>query len=153
MTFRRLIRLPAFLFLVLLIAGSALQNAVPLSLGMPTFRFAMMAGSFLLVAAFAIGVSGLVQLVIHRTTVDPGGRPTQLVTGGVFSFSRNPLYVALLLVHVALALMADSPWLLATAALLWLVLDRVVVRGEEQVLEEVFGDPYVAYRNEVRRWV
>ena len=149
----RLIHIPALHFLVLLIAGASVQKAVPRSLGVPSFEVGIAIGGGLLLIAASLAVAGLAQLRIHRTTVEPGGRPTALVTAGVFSVSRNPLYVALLLVHGAIAVMADSPWLVASAALLWLVLDRLIVPAEERTLEGAFGEPYRAYQTHVRRWL
>lgn len=149
----RIMRLPPVIALVCLVAGLAVHRVVPLSLGLPSFEMGMGVGGSLLLAAVCVAVAALSELRRHGTTVEPGQRPTALVTSGIFSFTRNPLYLALLLVLLSLAVMVNSLWLVVSAGLLWLALHRVVVRAEERVIEQVFGEEYTAYRRRVRRWV
>jgi protein-S-isoprenylcysteine O-methyltransferase Ste14 len=149
----RIIRLPPVLFLSFLVVGSMAQARFPLSLGLPSFAVGMAVGSGALIVAAAIASAALWELNKHRTTVEPWQRPTALVTSGVFSFSRNPLYLALLLVLAGIAVMADALWLIIVTALLWLSLDRFIIRTEEEVLKEIFTEEYLAYRSRVRRWV
>lgn len=90
-----------------------------------------------------------------RTTFDPW-KPrdsTCLVTNGVFRFSRNPMYLGLVLVLVAWALWLGtvSPWLVPPLFVIVISVAHIV--PEEQALEELFGDAYVAYRHRVRRWI
>ena len=110
-------------------------------------------GCAVLLAGVVVAWAALSELKRHRTTVEPGQRPTALVTSGVFGFTRNPLYITLLLVVSSIAVMVNSLWLIVSAALLWLTLDRVIVRAEEKILDEVFPEEYLAYRSRVRRWV
>lgn len=149
----RLIHIPALHFLVALTAGAWAQSSCPRSLGLPSFEAALMLGIGLLLIAVSLAAAGIWQLRMHHTTVEPGGRPRALVARGVFSLSRNPLYVALLLAHLAIGIMADSPWIIGSAALLWLVLDRLIVPAEERALDAAFGESYRAYQGRVRRWL
>ena len=110
-------------------------------------------GGALLLVGTGIGWAALSELRRHRTTVEPWHRPTALVTSGMFAFTRNPLYLTLLLILLSLAIMMDSLWLVASTALLWLTLDRVVVRAEEKLVEEAFPEEYPAYKRRVRRWL
>ncbi len=148
----RVLRLPPVIFLAFLIAGSAMQVQAPLTMGVPSFRIGMIVGGVMQVVAVALAWSAIAELRRHRTTFEPGEQPTSLVTRGIFAFSRNPMYLALVLVLASLAVMADSLWLLLSAALLCLTLDRAIVRTEEQILEETFPEAYLAYRKRVRRW-
>ena len=127
--------------------------ARPLSLGLPSFTVGMALGGVLLAAAISIAAAALSNLRSHRTTNEPGQVPTALVTTGVFRLSRNPLYLSLVLVMASIASMADSVWLAASAVLLALALDRVIIRAEERVLEQEFGRAWLEYRSRVRRWL
>ena len=149
----RVLRLPPVLFLLTVTAAGVLHVRFPLTLGMPSFALGMTAGAIVMIVAVTIASLAFVEMRRHRTTIEPGQRPTSLVVGSVFAYTRNPLYVSLVLVVAALALMIDSWWFVAGAAVLGLVLDRVVVRSEERVLEEVFAGEYLAYKRRVRRWV
>jgi protein-S-isoprenylcysteine O-methyltransferase Ste14 len=78
---------------------------------------------------------------------------TALVAAGPFRFSRNPLYVALTLVYVALALLTNALWVLVLIVPVLFVTHYGVVRREERYLEAKFGDAYRAYRSRVRRYL
>jgi protein-S-isoprenylcysteine O-methyltransferase Ste14 len=94
-------------------------------------------------------------LVMRRagTTIEPGGTPSAPVSNGPFCHSRNPMYLALLLALAAFAPLLDSRWLIATALLLLLLLDSLVIPREEQLLLKLFGAEVTAYCRRVRRWL
>lgn len=96
--------------------------------------------------------SALLMLWQH-TTVNPYGTPARLLEEGPFRFSRNPIYLADTLVYAGIALLLASlwPWLLLPA--LTLCMNRTVIRHEEALLSELFGDAYQAYQSRVRRWI
>jgi len=87
------------------------------------------------------------------TNVNPALPTTALVTTGPFRLSRNPLYVALTLVYVGLALLVNTVWVLVLIVPVLLVLHYGVVRREERYLEAKFGAAYDVYRSHVRRYV
>jgi protein-S-isoprenylcysteine O-methyltransferase Ste14 len=79
--------------------------------------------------------------------------PGALVSGGPYSFSRNPMYLAWSAIQAGLALSLNSAWVAASVPLVALMTDRQVVRNEEHALEQAFGQAYVGYRQKVRRWL
>lgn len=83
----------------------------------------------------------------------PFSRPTVLIQKGVFSFSRNPVYLALVLSQCGLGFVFDTVWLLLAALVLLMVLDYVVVPNEEKIVESTFKDDYVRYKQHTRRWI
>ncbi|MFC0712086.1 methyltransferase family protein [Azorhizophilus paspali] len=93
------------------------------------------------------------QMIGQRTTVNPYGTPAKLLEEGPFRFSRNPIYLADTLVYAGIALLLASlwPWLLLPALIVFM--DRTVIRHEEALLSELFGDAYRSYRERVRRWI
>jgi len=106
-----------------------------------------------------LGVGIVAIAVAHfrrvRTTINPmqpDGAST-LVTDGVFRISRNPMYLGLtlLLVGWAMLLESASPWLVppvfVAVTTLWQILP------EERALGRLFGQPYVAYRQRIPRWI
>jgi protein-S-isoprenylcysteine O-methyltransferase Ste14 len=103
----------------------------------------------------AITVAAGMRFRQARTTFDPlkPREASVLVTDGVFRVSRNPMYLglALLLIGWALWLGTVSPWLVPP--LFVIVISVVQIVPEEQALEELFGETYLAYRHRVRRWI
>jgi len=89
----------------------------------------------------------------RRTTINPYGTPVQLLDSGPFRISRNPIYLADTLVYGGIALLLASlwPWLLLPPLIL--CMNLVVIRHEETLLAELFGDDYRDYRARVRRWL
>ncbi|MEM1275680.1 MAG: isoprenylcysteine carboxylmethyltransferase family protein [Pseudomonadota bacterium] len=88
-----------------------------------------------------------------RTTIIPKQRPSALVDSGPFKYSRNPIYLADLLIlagwSISHGLTVASG---ATFALLF-VLEWRFIRKEEDVLEADLGQPYLDYKARVRRWI
>ncbi|HEX6176774.1 MAG TPA: isoprenylcysteine carboxylmethyltransferase family protein [Thermoanaerobaculia bacterium] len=139
--------------MIFVAAGSVAQNLAPVALGLPSFEIALAAGGMIVLVALTVASAGIYQMKKHRTPVEPGQQPTALVTSGVFARSRNPLYLSLLLVLVAIAVMANALWILVAAALFGLTIDRVVIAWEERVLDRTFPDEYRDYKRRVRRWI
>lgn len=96
-------------------------------------------------------------LSFHRakTTVDPR-HPEQtrtLITHGVYRLSRNPMYLALLLLLLGWALILANGIALLGLPLCFWYLDRFQVRTEEQLLQQRFTKEFHAYQRRVRRWL
>ncbi len=79
-------------------------------------------------------------------------RPNQLVLGGPYAFSRNPMYLAWTLVYVGIALAANAVWPLLLLPVV-LLATHVVVLREERSLERQFGTAYRRYKISVRRYL
>lgn len=90
-----------------------------------------------------------------RTTINPmnPARATTLVTGGVFRFTRNPMYLSLLLLVVAYATRLDSlaVWIAPVVFLAYVT--RFQIIPEERILQQKFGAAFDAYRAGTRRWI
>jgi protein-S-isoprenylcysteine O-methyltransferase Ste14 len=87
------------------------------------------------------------------TPVETCRPATALVTEGLYGWSRNPMYVALALLHAGIAVLADSAWMLLVLAPLLVWIRVGVVAREERHLLARFGPAYAAYRARVRRWL
>jgi protein-S-isoprenylcysteine O-methyltransferase Ste14 len=77
----------------------------------------------------------------------------RLVTYGVFSWMRNPLYLGNLLIWIGFIVISDVLWFAPVAVLLFAVEYTLIVRYEEGVLESIFGDEYLRYRDRTNRWI
>ena len=91
---------------------------------------------------------------MHRahTNILPHRAGGHLGTAGVFAISRNPIYLGNTLLLIGLALALGRPWLLVTAVISVLLVDRLAIRREEQHLTARFGDAFTTYKKRVPRW-
>jgi protein-S-isoprenylcysteine O-methyltransferase Ste14 len=89
----------------------------------------------------------------NHTTVKPFEESTNLITTGVFRFSRHPMYLGMVLILVGIAFLLGSllPFLVITAFVV--LMDVIFIRTEERMLADKFGDTWKKYQENVRRWI
>lgn len=109
-------------------------------------------GTLLIIAAVLLVTAAAYELAKARTAFDVRKPSTTLVTTGVFRFSRNPVYFAMMLLCVGIALIENSMAMFLASLPAGSVLCLLVIRREESYLEQKFGDRYLAYKGSVRRW-
>jgi protein-S-isoprenylcysteine O-methyltransferase Ste14 len=139
----------------LLIAGMMwIASAVTPGIAIP---MAFRVGIALVLAGVGVGliVNARVTLDRAHTTWSPSapGRTTRLVTSGIYRFSRNPIYLGMLLVMIGWAVVLASPVAVVLSAAFVLYIDRFQIRPEERTLSALHGQDYRDYAERVRRWV
>jgi protein-S-isoprenylcysteine O-methyltransferase Ste14 len=111
-------------------------------------------GGFIVAAGIAVSASAFWRFKRAGTTVNPRdpGKASHLVTDGIFRFSRNPMYLGLLLVLIGWALLlgSASPWLVPP--LFAVSITHLQIIPEEQALARLFADEYLEYQRGVARW-
>jgi protein-S-isoprenylcysteine O-methyltransferase Ste14 len=87
------------------------------------------------------------------TPIRPFERSTVLVTGGLYRYTRNPMYLGLTLILLGVwLLLGTASALLPIAVFIW-VIQEGFIRGEERFLDAIFGEQYRGYKSRVRRWI
>ncbi|ACO80239.1 hypothetical protein AvCA_41060 [Azotobacter vinelandii CA] len=137
----------------LLFVGLAWGLDALLSLPLPDNDWTRWIGWGLIDAGLLLMLWSALQMIRQRTTVNPYGTPAKLLEEGPFRFSRNPIYLADTLVYAGIALLLASLWSWLLLPALIVFMDRTVIRHEEALLSELFGDAYRSYRARVRRWI
>jgi len=113
----------------------------------------LLVGGFLVAMAAALFSYSIKQFRMAGTPV-PGNKPTTaIVRTGPYRFSRNPIYLAFFALHVGLAILVNSLWLVATLIPTVAIIAVVVVPREEGYLTGRFGAEYLKYKASVRRWL
>ena len=109
----------------------------------------------LAVAGFAIAIAGVVAFRRVRTTVDPFDpeKTTALVTTGVYFWSRNPMYLGMLLVLLGWAVFLSDGLAVAVTVLFIPWMNRFQIGPEECVMRAKFGEEFEAWAHRVRRWI
>jgi protein-S-isoprenylcysteine O-methyltransferase Ste14 len=121
------------------------------------FGFAgqLLAASIVLLAAGLAGLASVRAFLRAGTTANPMNpeQASRLVCGGIYRYSRNPMYLALVLALFAWGIWLGSMVALLVVPLFVLAMNRLQIDPEERALEAQFGAEYVAYKREVRRWL
>jgi len=141
-------------FMLAFAAAALLQHVLALPLPQGQSLLVMQwAGSLLATAALLLALWCFVLFAGRRTTILPDGQPSALVLRGPYRFSRNPMYVSLVLSYAGLAGYLVVPWALALMPLPLLALQRVLIPFEEARLRREFTGAYEHYCTHVRRWL
>ena len=83
---------------------------------------------------------------------EPFHTPSALVLNGPFQFSRNPVYLSVIMMAFGLATLLGSLILFILPPIFFIIFHRFLIRWEEKKLEETFGEDYLEYKRHVRRW-
>jgi protein-S-isoprenylcysteine O-methyltransferase Ste14 len=145
---------PPLLVVGAILLGLGLHRLWPLPLWPPGLAAVrLVATALLALLAVVVFLAAVGQMHRHRTTPNPYRASTAVVASGIYQRTRNPIYVAFLLVVLAVAAGVSSLWLLIVLVPLLLILHFGVVRREERYLAAKFGAGYEEYRARVRRWL
>ncbi|WP_027996587.1 methyltransferase family protein [Simplicispira psychrophila] len=108
----------------------------------------------LAVLGLCFDLAGLLAFRKAKTTTNPltPQRSSSVVTGGVYRLTRNPMYLGLALLLLALAVFLASPWALLGPFVFAAFITRFQIQPEERALAQRFGAPYLDYCARVRRW-
>jgi protein-S-isoprenylcysteine O-methyltransferase Ste14 len=142
---------PPLVYLGGLAVGFVLEALLP-SASLPG-ALAWPLGAVLLVAGLTL-LRAFVR-TLHRagTPVRPDRATTAIVTSGPYRVSRNPGYLGMALVYLGIAVGARALWVLVPLIAVLAVVDRGVIAREERYLERTFGEQYLRYKAQVRRWL
>ena len=142
---------PPLIYAVIWAAGALLNLAFPPSV--PVNGWIVILGPALIVLGVSLAVTGFRVMGRAGTNVNPYEPTTALVIEGPFRFTRNPLYLALMMLYVGIALALKLLWpVLLLPIALW-IMRRGVIDREERYLAQKFGEAYSQYQQHVRRWI
>jgi protein-S-isoprenylcysteine O-methyltransferase Ste14 len=144
---------PPLVYLGAVILGAALHALVwpwPLGLAIgPRITLTVVIGGL------GLGLAGGALGLFRRTGQNPTPwTPTpEVISTGVYRFTRNPMYVGMALLQIALGIGLANGWIVALVPVVLAVVYATAIRSEESYLEHKFGESYAAYKRSVRRWL
>ena len=87
------------------------------------------------------------------TPIDPRKPVSNLTTDGPFRYTRNPAYLSLTMIYAGIAILRNALWTILLLPAVLYVIQRDQIEREERYLERTFGEEYLRYKAQVRRWV
>lgn len=108
----------------------------------------------LVIIGAVIALAGVIRFRQAKTTANPmdPNKSSALVTQGIYRFSRNPMYLAFLLILLGWGIQLGNLPALAWVIVYVLYMNRFQIEPEERILTKNFGQAYSDYRQSVRRW-
>ena len=142
---------PPVVALMFIVIAYFLGRFAPLTFSAPVIlRYVGLAMTFV---GFLLGIGAFIEFRKARTTLDPHGSARQLVTSGIYRFTRNPIYLGFLLMVIGIPLNSGLYWGIVLAPFYVFLMHRLIIRHEEVYLEKKFGKAYTGYTSRVRRWI
>jgi protein-S-isoprenylcysteine O-methyltransferase Ste14 len=144
---------PPLVYLAAVIVGVVAHAfVIPLPLGLSTgLRIALGAAAAVPALVLLAGAIGL----FRRTGQDPKPwEPTpEIISTGIYRFTRNPMYIGLALIQVAIGVGLANGWIIILVPVVLGIIQATAIRPEEAYLQRKFGDEYTRYKASVRRWL
>jgi protein-S-isoprenylcysteine O-methyltransferase Ste14 len=142
---------PPLIYIGGLAIGFGLESVLP-SASLPEV-LAWSVGSVLLLAGLALARSFFTAFRRAGTPVDPRQATTAVVTTGPYRLSRNPAYLGMALIYAGITVLTGALWAFVPLVATLILIDRGVISREEHYLESKFGDEYLRYKAQTRRWL
>jgi protein-S-isoprenylcysteine O-methyltransferase Ste14 len=142
---------PPLLYALAVLGGYLLNRGWPLPVGEGGLVRAL---AWVLAAVWLVlTVSSIGNFRRFGTSIVPAKPSAALVVAGPYRFTRNPMYVGLAALTIALGLFMDDWWPIVLVLPVLAVVRVFVIAPEERYLERRFGADYVRYTQRVRRWI
>ena len=108
----------------------------------------------LLIGIFIL-INPVFKLIKSKTTVNPikFKKVNKLVTSGIYKYSRNPMYLGMILIIISTTVIYLNYYSMITPLIFYFWINRFQIKREEIFLKEKFGKEYLSYMSKTRRWI
>ena len=114
-----------------------------------------LASILILLIGILILIIPVSKFIKSKTTIDPikFKKVNKLVTSGIYKYSRNPMYLGLLLIVISSSILYLNIYSVTTPIIFYYWINRFQIKREEIFLTEKFGKEYLLYMTRTRRWI
>ena len=109
----------------------------------------------ILLIGVVILIYPIFKFIKSKTTIDPlkFKKVNRLITSGIYKYSRNPMYLGLLIIVISTSIFYLNIFSISTPMLFYFWINRFQIKREEIFLTKKFGNEYLLYMTKTRRWV
>ena len=110
---------------------------------------------FLLILGLTVFILAVKAFNRQKTTVNPlePRQASSLVSSGIFKYSRNPMYLGMLIILLAISFKFNLVGGIVISLFFYLFITKFQILPEEEAMNELFGDEFIEYSNKTRRWI
>ena len=112
-------------------------------------------GSIMIIIGLIIILSAIIQFKKYKTTITPLNpfKATKLIVNGIYKFSRNPMYLGLLLILFGISIIQNPIGGLLFVPSFILYINHFQIIPEESAMLDLFKDDFLKYKENIRRWI
>ena len=109
----------------------------------------------ILLIGILILINPIFKFIKSKTTIDPikFKKVNKLITSGIYKYSRNPMYLGLLMILISTSIFYLNIFSITTPFFFYYWINRFQIKREEVFLTEKFGKEYMLYKTKTRRWI
>lgn len=142
---------PPHIAIALLVVAAVINYGLPIA--WPALPSLLIPGGALFALGFGIMMRAWWLFQRHQTAICPTAATSTIITGDIYAFTRNPMYLGMVLILMGIALGVGSWPFYGVAPIYALILNHVFCHYEERKLSAQFGNQYSMYAASVRRWL
>lgn len=142
---------PTVLFIAL-VSGYVIRLFVGGRMPLPR-AFAEGVGGLLVIVSLGLVLSAVQIFAEKGQGLRPATPAGELFQKGPYKFTRNPIYLAMMLFGAGFGIATSNVWIIITTAVAGIIIHFLAILPEEEYLERKFGEEYAAYKARVRRWI
>lgn len=144
---------PPLFYVLTFIAAVFVQEKMPIPITLFRMVVTKIIGVVLIIVALVFLVKSLRQFFLTKNTVILIKPASSLQVTGIYAITRNPMYVGLAILYLAITCFIGNWWNIILFPLLLLIVQEYIIRREENYLKHEFGQEYESYKKRVRRWL
>ncbi len=144
---------PPLFYATIFLLSILLQRYFPIRSAFFHCTLANIIGGVIIIAALFFIIPALLRFIKTKNTVITVKPATSLQTNGIYSVTRNPMYVGVLLLYLSLAFIFANWWTILLIPVLIILITYLLIQPEERYLMRAFGNSYSDYKKRVRRWI
>ncbi|MCW3117067.1 MAG: isoprenylcysteine carboxylmethyltransferase family protein [Chitinophagaceae bacterium] len=144
---------PPLIYVAVFFFSVLLQKLFPLKgIGLNSEK-TLIIGWILILLSLLLTFPALWRFLVSKNSLIPIKSANSLQTEGIYSFTRNPMYLGLIVLYTGVAFLKGNDWTFILIPLLIIIVQLYVIRKEENYLQRVFGEKFNDYVKKVRRWI
>jgi protein-S-isoprenylcysteine O-methyltransferase Ste14 len=144
---------PPVIYALIFLFSLLLQKLFPVSASFFKTKPANILGWILVAFSLILALPAILKFIQSHNTLITVKPANSLQTNGIYSITRNPMYLSLLFLYTGIAFFAGNWWTFILIPVMIIVITAYVIKREEKYLSDAFGQDYTAYRIKVRRWI
>ncbi len=144
---------PPLLYVLIFLLSVLVQKQFPLPLVFFTTNISFVLAIIFVIAGLCIVLPALIKFFRTKNTLIPFLPANSLQTTGIYSITRNPMYLGLLFLYIGIGFLKGNFYTMMLIPLVILAVDYLVIVKEEKYLIRAFGNDFLEYMKNVRRWI